>query len=224
MQKPQFNYSLYVAMAYVTTILVSNVIAYKIIKIGPFDLPAAVIVYPLIFILDDILAEVYGYRYTRPIIWFSLLCSAMQMGFFQLSIVMPSITQWHHQFAYETVLGTMPRIVVAAFIAIACAQFANAYLIAKLKMKTQGKYLGGRLVFSTFIGVSIDSVLFIMIAFLGVLPLTVLGVMIGSQIVIKVGYEIMLLPFITWIIHRLKHYEGIDYYDTNTNFNPFARH
>ena len=224
MQKPQFNYLLYVAMAYVTTILVSNVIAYKIIKIGPFDLPAAVIVYPLIFILDDILAEVYGYRYTRPIIWFSLLCSAVQMSLFQLSIVMPSITQWHHQLAYETVLGTIPRIVVAAFIAIACAQFSNAYLIAKLKIKTQGKYLGGRLVFSTFMGVSIDSVLFIMIAFLGVLPLTVLWVMIGSQIVIKVGYEIMLLPFITWIIRRLKHYEGIDYYDTNTNFNPFARH
>ena len=210
-------------MAYVTSILVSNVIAFKIIKIGAFDLPAAVIVYPLIFILDDILAEVYGYRYTRPIIWFSLLCSAIQMGFFQLSIVLPAIPQWHHQFAYETVLGTMPRIVIAAFIAIASAQFANAYLIAKLKIQTQGKYLSARLVFSTFIGVSIDSFLFITIAFIGVLSIKILSIMIISQIVIKVGYEIMLLPLITWVIRRLKAYEGIDYYDINTNFSPFAR-
>lgn len=211
-------------MLYVSSFLICSVLASKVIQIAVFDLPAAVIVYPLIFILDDILAEVYGYRNTRPIIWFALLCSFVQLFFLQVSVVIPPLPEWPHQQAYADTLGAIPRIVLAGFIAIAFAQFINAYLLAKLKIKYHGKYLALRLTFSTFVGVSVDAVIFIIIAFWGKLASHILVVMILSQIVIKVLYQILLLPLITFVIRRLKRSENVDYYDTNTNFNPFARH
>lgn len=223
MKVNHYKYLTYIAMFYVSTFLISNVLASKVIQIGVFDFPAAVIVYPLIFILDDILAEVYGYRHTRPIIWFALLCSLIQVLFLQVSIVLPAMPQWHFQSAYATTLGAIPRITIAGFLAVACAQFVNAYVIAKLKIKQKGKHLASRLVISTFIGVSVDAIIFVLLAFMGKLPLSVLGVMIVGQIIIKVGYEILLLPLITYVINQIKQRENVDYYDVNTNFNPFSR-
>ena len=223
MKNNHYKYLTYIAMLYVSTFLISNVLASKVFQLGVFDLPAAVIVYPLIFILDDILAEVYGYRLTRPIIWFALLCSIIQIVFLQLSIILPAIPQWTFQHAYAETLGAVPRITIAGLVAIACAQFSNAYVIAKLKIKQKGKHLAVRLVASTFIGVTVDAVIFVCLAFIGKLPLLILGNMIVAQIVIKVSYEIILLPVITTVIDKLKQKESIDVYDTTTNFNPFSR-
>ena len=223
MKSNHYKYLTYIAMLYVSTFLISNVLASKIIHLGVFDLPAAVIVYPLIFILDDILAEIYGYQHTRPIIWFALLCSFIQVLFFQASIAIPAIPEWHFQKAYAQTLGAVPRIAIAGLIAIACSQFSNAYVLAKLKIKLQGQYLAARLVASTFIGVSVDTFIFISLAFYGQLPLHIIALMIIGQIIVKVSYEILMLPVIIFIIKVLKKREGIDYYDTNTNFNPFSR-
>lgn len=222
-QKQSFQYLMYVAMLYVTVILISNVIASKVIHIDIFELPAGVIVYPLIFILDDVLAEVYGYKHTRPIIWFALLCSVIQLIIFQISIVIPAISEWQHQTAYHEILGAIPRITIAGFVAIACAQFINAYLIAKLKLKMQGQYMAVRLVASTFAAVTVDSIIFILGAFYGVLSGKTIIIMIVSQIFVKVSYEILLLPLISAAIGWLKRKEDIEYFDTNTNFNPFSR-
>lgn len=208
-------------MLYVTVIIASNVIAVKILQIGFIEIPAAIILYPLSFVLDDVFTEVYGYKRIRPIIWMAFLCNIFIVVMFQISVWLPHLARWTGQAAYATVLSQVPRIVFASFIATPTGQFVNAYVLAKLKIKTAGRNLSFRLVLSTFCGACIDSILFISIAFVGKLPFHDIVIMIVSQTIVKVIYEIVLLPVSIPVIKVLKRRENSNYFDTTTNFNPF---
>jgi uncharacterized integral membrane protein (TIGR00697 family) len=210
-----------IIMFYVTILLVSNIVAQKLVVVAGFIFPAALFVFPLSYIFDDVLTEVYGYSKSRIVIWTGLLCNMIAVVLFELMILLPSSNYWHQQQAFTDILGSVPRIVIAAVISIAFGQFCNAYVLAKLKVRMSGKHLWLRMIASTAIGVFVDSVLFITIAFSGAVPISVLATMIVIQYFVKVLYEVILTPLSCHIVKWLKKTEKVDVYDTKTNFNPF---
>lgn len=211
-----------IAMLYVTIILISNIAAQKLSTFAGLIFPAAIWLIPISYIFDDILTEVYGYARSRIVIWAAIVCNLLAALLFELLIYVPAAKIWHDQSAYALILGSVPHIVIASLISIAFGQFCNAFVLAKMKLWTNGKYLCGRMVASTAVGVAVDSVLFIFIAFYGVIPTQDILLAILSQYVIKLGYEIVGMPLSYFVIIKLKKIEKIDVYDRHTNFNPFS--
>lgn len=210
------------AMLLVTALLIANLTSYKLVTWSPLTFTAGTLIFPLSYILGDTLTEVYGYQQTRPIIWTALSCNLLLVLIFQLCIALPPSPDWPHQEAYALILGAVPRIVVASLCAFFAGEFTNAFILAKLKMRTQGKYLWLRLITSSALGLFIDSAVFIMIAFIGVIPLTTVLSAGLTEYLIKASSALLATPLLYFITRWLKHKEKIDYYDWHTNFNPLA--
>lgn len=221
-QQQNFKHYDTIACLFVTVLIISNIAAAKISHIGPFDFDAGTILFPIAYIFDDILTEVYGYAKSRRIIWlgfFSLITMAVT---FLIVQYLPSAKDWNNQAAYETILGFVPRIVIASMCAYWLGEFLNSYVLAKMKIWTNGKYLWTRTIGSTIAGEAIDTITFISIAFYGVLPLSVMFNVMGTIYIFKVLYEILATPLTYRVVNFLKRAEGVDIYDKNTNFNPFT--
>ncbi len=221
MQNKQLKYIIPLGMLYVTTLLSANLVGIKVIHFGFIALPASILTFTLTFILDDIFTEVYGYAYTRLIIWTALACNVLLVIFLQLTVWLPAIAGWPYQHAYAQIFMLVPRIVIASFVGTPSGQFVNAYVLAKLKLRTHGQAMGLRLVCSTAVGALTDSIIFICIAFLGIVPVKIIIIMIISQTLFKVAYEVILLPISLRLIAWLKRNEHINHFDYNTDFNPF---
>ena len=221
MQTKQLKYIVPLGMLYVTALVSANLVGIKVLHFGFVVIPASILTFPLTFILDDIFTEVYGYAYTRMIIWTALACNVLLVIFLQITVWLPAIPSWHFQHAYAQIFMMVPRIVIASFVSTPTGQFVNAYVLAKLKLRMHGQAMGLRLVGSTAVGAFIDSIIFISIAFIGVVPLKVIFIMIASQTVFKVVYEVILLPVSLWLIGWLKRNEHLNHFDYNTDFNPF---
>lgn len=222
MMKQHFTYYTPLAMVFVTVLLAANLTSHKLAAIPPFTFTAGTLIFPLIYICGDALTEVYGYKRTRPIIWSALGCNLLLVGILQLCIATPPAPEWHQQQAYAAILGAVPRIVLASMCAYFVGEFTNAFILSKLKMRTHGKYLWLRIISSSSLGLLLDSLVFISIAFVGVVPFaTILHAGI-SEYLIKVSGAILAAPLIYWLTRWLKKREGVDYYDWHTNFNPFA--
>ena len=207
---------------FITCLIVSNIIAVKIISVGGRNLPAAIIIFPISYIFGDILTEVYGYRTARKVIWLGFLCNLFAVIAIWLGGLLPSAPFWTDQTAYNSILGFMPRVLAASFIAYLVGEFANSFILAKMKVATKGRWLWTRTIGSTVVGQALDSGIFILIAFYGgAMGLGALGTMILTHWLVKVGYEVVATPFTYMIVGYLKKKEGIDTYDTATNFNPF---
>jgi hypothetical protein len=206
---------------FITCLIISNIIAVKIISVGGRNLPAAIIIFPISYIFGDILTEVYGYRTARKVIWLGFLCNLFAVLAIWLGGLLPSASFWQGQAAYKSILGFTPRLLAASFVGYLAGEFANSFVLAKMKIATKGRWLWTRTIGSTFVGQALDSGLFILIAFSGIMGWGALGIMILTHWLVKTGYEVVATPFTYMIVGYLKKKEGIDTYDTATNFNPF---
>ncbi len=218
-----YRYYDLVMAAFVTVLLCSNLIgAAKVAQLGGFTFGAGVLFFPISYVFGDVLTEVYGYARARKVVWagFSALAFASFMSWAVLAF--PPAKGWPHQAAYETVFGGTPRIVLASLIAYFCGEFCNSFVLAKMKLVTDGRLLWTRTIGSTIAGEAVDSVIFYPLAFLGVWPTSqVLQVML-SNYVLKVGWEALMTPFTYRIVNFLKRAESEDYFDRTTNFTPFS--
>ncbi|MBU1205507.1 MAG: queuosine precursor transporter [Proteobacteria bacterium] len=218
-----------ITAVFVTSLILSNIIAVKLISVGPFFLPAAILIFPISYIFGDILTEVYGYARARRVIWTGFGCNLLAVLVIGLSIQLPPAPFWKiggfespqtSQQAYEAILGFTPRLLGASFIAYLVGEFLNSFVLAKIKIATQGRHLWLRTIGSTLIGQLADSGIFILLAFYGVIPKVVLGQLILSQWLMKSAYEALVTPFTYIVVNYLKRVEQEDYYDRQTKFNP----
>jgi queuosine precursor transporter len=206
---------------FTTCLILSNILAVKIINIGNWAAPAGVLIFPLAYILNDVIAEVWGYRKARLIIWAGFAMNLLTVLFFSVSIVMPSAPFWQNQEAFQTIIGLTPRIVLASLTAYLAGSFLNAFILSRMKVRSNGKFFGIRAVVSTLAGESIDSLLFITIAFAGIFPMYALLTMVVTQTLLKTTYEIIILPITTIVVVKIKQVEGIDTFDNAISYNPF---
>lgn len=224
MQKSEirvFKYLDVITVFFVTFLLISNVVASKILMLGPLAIDGGGLLFPLTYIFGDILTEVYGYKKTRKAIWLGLSANLLMAAMFMLVGIMPPAVDWPNQEAYMTILGQSSRIVLASVTAYFIGEFINSFILAKMKILTRGKLLWSRTIGSTLVGEAFDTTIFMIIAFWGVLPWD-LFILVGlSGYLLKVAVEVLFTPFTYLIINFLKKKENEDYYDTKTNFNPF---
>jgi uncharacterized integral membrane protein (TIGR00697 family) len=206
---------------FVAVLLISNVTSTKLLDLGPFTFDGGTILFPLSYIFGDILTEVYGYGRSRKVIWLGFASALLMSVTFIIVGALPAADDWPNQPAYDAILGLTPRIVLASLIAFFAGEFSNAFVLAKMKILTRGRWLWTRTIGSTLIGQLVDTALFVMIAFVGVWPGSVLAAVVISNYIFKCGVEILFTPVTYWITGWLKQQEQEDYYDTQTNFNPF---
>jgi uncharacterized integral membrane protein (TIGR00697 family) len=218
-----------VIAVFVTTLVVSNIIAVKLIAVFGRTLPAAVILFPIAYIFGDVLTEVYGYARARQAIWIGFACNLLAVLAIWFAGLLPADALWtagtyntpeEATIAYNAILGFTPRLLLASFTAYLVGEFLNALVLAKLKIATQGKYLWVRTIASTLVGQGVDSAVFISIAFIGILPLDILGSAIINQWLFKSLYEALATPLTYVVVNKLKLAEGEDYYDRETDFSP----
>jgi len=215
------SYFVFIACVFVAVLLISNVAAQKLFAFGPFTFSGGILLFPIGYIFGDVLTEVYGYARSRQVIWAGLLCNLLMAGFLWLVVQLPPAQGWPLQDQFATVLSLIPRVVVASTIGYWAGEFANSFVLAKLKVRTSGRFLWVRTIGSTIVGEGVDTVLFVLIAFAGVFPQDLLVRAIWSGYLFKVLYEVVATPLTYAVVRFLKRAEGIDVYDRNTDFSPF---
>jgi hypothetical protein len=204
---------------FVTCLITANIIAVKVISVGPVILPAAIIIFPISYIFGDILTEVYGYRLARRVIWLGFLCNLIFVIFARIGQVLPPASFWGGQQAYESILGYTWRLLIASFCGYLVGEFANSFVLAKMKILTRGRWLWTRTIGSTVAGQGLDTSIFITLAYIGT-P-SFVPIMILYHWLVKTGYEAVATPFTYAVVNYLKKKEAIDTYDYETKFNPF---
>ena len=211
-----------ISMLFVMCLIMANLASFKVSQIFSLVFPSGLIFFPCTYIFDNILTEVYGYKQSRRVIWTGILCSMILIIGIKISVMLPAAACWHDQAAYTLVMDRFPRTVVASIIGYFCGEFLNSYTLAKLKILTMGKAYWLRLIASTIVGSSIDSIFFSIVAFAFILPMRIILSLIVTQYVVKVGYEVIAIPITYVFTGFLKKLEHIDYYDYHTNFTPFS--
>jgi queuosine precursor transporter len=227
--KPHYRLLPAVTAIFVTSLLVSNIIAVKLIVVGPFVLTAAIIIFPISYIFGDVLTEVYGYARARQVIWIGFACNLLMVVAVYASMQMPPAPFWTagtlssaqtSQQAFESVLGIAPRLLAASFAAYLVGEFINSYIMARMKIISHGRHLWMRTISSTLVGQFADSAIFILVAFIGHVPADKLLPLILSQWIIKSAYEILATPLTYAVVFYLKRSEKEDFYDYDTNLSP----
>ena len=211
--------SVFLTGIFITSLIAANVIAVKVIAFGFLILPGAVIVFPISYILGDVLTEVYGFNWMKRVIWLGFFCNLIFVFFVWLGQILPPATFWNWQGAYQTILGFMPRLLFASFCGYLVGSFTNSIILARMKVITGGRWLWVRTIGSTIIGEGLDTVIFIILAFAGT-PLFMPAI-IFYHWVTKVTIEVVATPLTYTIVKWLKKQEKIDVYDKETDFNPF---
>jgi len=208
-----------IASVFVTCLITANIIAVKVISLGPFILPAAIFVFPLSYIFGDVLTEVYGYHQARRIIWLGFACNLIFVIFAWVGKLLPPASFWEEQEAYVSILGYTWRLLAASFCGYLAGEFGNSFVLAKMKILTRGRWLWSRTIGSTVVGQGLDTVLFIVVAYIGTTSFT--PMMILYHWLVKIGIEAVATPFTYVVVDFLKKKEAVDTYDYETNFNPF---
>jgi uncharacterized integral membrane protein (TIGR00697 family) len=211
-----------VMAAFVAILLLSNVIgAAKISSLGGWEFGAGILFFPLGYVIGDVLTEVYGYARARRCIWvgFSALLFMAFMSWVVVSL--PPAPGWTGQAAYESVFGQVPRIVFASIVAFWAGEFVNSYVLARMKIWTQGKHLWSRTIGSTIFGQGVDSLIFYPLAFWGVWDTSQVMTVLVTNWLLKVSWEVVLTPVTYLVVNKLKQHEGVDLFDEGTNFTPF---
>jgi hypothetical protein len=210
-----------VTAVFVTCLITSNIIAVKIVDVAGLVVPAAVVIFPLSYLFGDILTEVYGYARSRQVIWIGFGCNALAVLAIWIGGKLPSAVFWDGQGAYVRILGATPRILLASFSAYLVGEFLNSFVLARMKIATRGKWLWTRTIGSTLVGQGADSLIFIVIAFLGTVSAANLVRVVLAQWLVKSAYETVATPLTYVIVRFLKRTEREDYYDYKTDFSPF---
>jgi uncharacterized integral membrane protein (TIGR00697 family) len=205
---------------FVTCLLTANIIAAKLVVVGGLTLTAGIVIFPISYVLGDVLTEVWGYAATRRVIWLGFACNALMVLAIWLGGELPAAPFWRGELAYQEILGHAPRILMASFVAYLIGEFANAFVLAKLKIATQGRWLWMRTIGSTVVGQALDSVVFVTLAFAGIVPAGALAGIVAGQWLVKVAYEAAATPLTYAAVAWLKSREQVDTFDYDTDFNP----
>lgn len=223
----RLRYFDYVMVAFVTILLLSNVLGAG--KVAVVDLPgigdwpfgAGILFFPISYVIGDVLTEVYGYARARRCIWAGFGALLFMALMAQVVVALPPAPSWQGQAAYEAVFGQVPRIVLASIAAFWAGEFVNSYVLARMKIWTRGRHLWTRTIGSTLVGQGVDSLIFYPLAFYGVWDNRTLLIVLGTQWVLKVGWEVLLTPATYFVVGWLKRREGVDVFDDHTDFTPF---
>ncbi len=211
-----------VMAAFVAILLLSNVVgAAKVATLGGWEFGAGILFFPLGYVLGDVLTEVYGYARARRCIWvgFSALLFMAFMSWVVVSL--PPAPGWDGQAAYESVFGQVPQIVFASIVAFWAGEFVNSYVLARMKVWTQGKHLWSRTIGSTVFGQGVDSLIFYPLAFWNVWTTDQIMTVMVTNWALKVLWEVVLTPVTYLVVNKLKRHEGVDLFDEGTDFTPF---
>ena len=218
-----YKYYDLVTAAFVTVLLCANLIgASKVASLGGFVFGAGVLFFPISYVFGDVLTEVYGYARARRVVWsgFGALAFASLMSWAVLAF--PPAPGWPHQAAFETVFGGTPRIVAASMLAYFCGEFCNSYVLARMKVRTEGRWLWSRTIGSTIVGEAVDSLVFYPLAFIGVWTSQQVVQVMATNYALKVGWEAVMTPLTYKVVNALKRAEHEDYFDRTTDFTPFS--
>lgn len=210
------------AVVAASCLVAANIVAVKLVEVFGLVVPGGAIVYPITFLVDDLITEVYGYRAARSVIWLGFFTNLLVVIVVQIVLILPPATYWNGQAAYEQILGYTPRIFVAGFLSYLVGNFANAITMSRMKIITKGRALWSRTILSTFVGQGLDSLIFVTIAFLGTISLEQTFRVIITVWLFKTAYEALATPLTYWLVARLKKIEMLDTYDRDTNYNPFS--
>lgn len=200
-------------------LVASNLLETKVIQIGPVIATAGLIVFPISYIINDCIAEVWGFKKARLIIWSGFAMNFLTIGFARLAIILPAAPFWGGEASFNFVFGLAPRIALASLLAFLVGSFLNAYIMSKMKVATRGKYFSFRAIVSTLAGESADSLLFFPVAFGGLIPLNELLLMIGTQALLKSLYEVIILPVTIRVVKYIKQIDQTDVYDQGISYN-----
>jgi hypothetical protein len=201
-------------------LVTSNLLETKVVQIFGVTTTAGLIVFPISYIINDCIVEVWGYKKARLIIWSGFASNFLLILFSQLAIMLPTAPFWDGESAFNFVFGLAPRIAFASLLAFLAGSFLNAYVMSKMKIKSSGKNFSSRAIASTVVGETADSLIFFPIAFLGLVPVAEILVMVATQAVLKSLYEIVILPVTIRVVNYIKKMEGSDVYDYSVSFNP----
>ena len=208
-------------LLFTVCLIIANIIEQKLIQLGPIEATAGLFIFPVSYIVNDIIAEVWGYRKARLIIWCGFAMNFLAVLIFKLSIWLPASANFTNQAAFELVLGNTVRLVAASFVAFLVGSFLNAFVMSRMKILQHGRNFSLRAVASTLLGEGADSCVFFTLAFWGVIPNNDLFMLMLTQMAMKTGYEIIILPVTNVVIKYVKKHEGEDVYDTDISYNPF---
>ena len=206
-------------MLFCVCLICSNLLETKIIQVGTVTITAGFLVFPVSYIINDCIAEVWGFRKARLIIWLGFLLNFMALAIFQIALVLPAAPFWQGADAFQFVFGLAPRITVASLLAFLVGSFLNAYVMSRMTVASQGRHFSVRAVLSTLAGETADSLVFFPIAFWGLIPAGELLKLIVIQAVAKTAYEIVVLPLTIRIVAMLKRVEQTDVYDEHISYN-----
>ena len=241
----RYKYLDTLVLIFVVILLVSNLVAQKVCRLGPLTISGAELLFPITYIFGDVFTEVYGYAASRRAIWLGFFGTALLYVIGTIVIALPSAPGWRNQQAFNTVFGFIPRILAASLVAFWAGEFANSYTMARLKLFTNGRKLWTRTIGSTIVGQAVDTTLVITLTFAGTVGSTVVGQLVDTTLVItimfagkfsthklmliivegyllKVAYEVMATPLTYLVINWLKRAEHSDAFDRHESFNPFS--
>jgi len=216
-----YKYFSIITGLFAACLVISNILDTKFFQIGQTAFPAGIILFPIVYVFGDLFTEVYGYSQSRKAIWTGFFSLLVMVVFFEIGRRLPAASFWEHQDAFDAILGKVPRIVIASITAYFMGEFSNSFIMAKLKLVQKGKSMPIRFVASTLIGQFVDTAVFIVIAFAGTMGLSDMFTVFLSAWIFKVAWEVIALPISVPVVKWLKKAENEDYYDKDTNFNPF---
>lgn len=210
---------MFFSILFCVCLILANLLETKQIAVGPVSLTGGLIVFPVSYIINDCVCEVWGFRKARLLIW-----GGFAMNFFFVTVAalcdwIPGAPYWHNQAGFHAIFGLAPRIAAASFVAFLVGSFVNAYVMSKMKIHDGGRYFSARAILSTVAGESCDSLIFFPLALSGVVPARELPVLIFSQIFLKTAYEIVVLPLTIRVVKYVKQYEGTDAYDDGISYS-----
>lgn len=211
-----------VVSIFITSLITANIMAVKLIEVFGLILPAAIIIFPISYIVGDVLTEVYGFQHARRTIWLGFFCNLVAVLALSVGQALPAASFWDGQESYERILGYAPRLLTASFLAYLVGEFVNSAILARMKIATKGRYLWARTIGSTLAGQALDSAIFITLAFAWTMTGADLVETIITQWLVKSAYEAAATPLTYAVVGFLKRKEGLDVYDHRTRFSPFS--
>lgn len=200
-------------------LIVANLLETKVIQVGSLTVTAGLLVFPISYIINDCIAEVWGFKKARLIIWSGFAMNFFVVALGLIAVAIPAAPFWEGEEHFDFVFGMAPRIVAASLMAFLVGSFLNAYVMSKMKVASQGRNFSARAIWSTVVGETADSLIFFPVAFGGVIAWKELLIMMGIQIVLKSLYEVMILPVTIRVVKAIKKIDGSDVYDTNISYN-----
>ena len=210
------------SMLFCVCLITANVLETKQMAFGPICITGGLIVFPVSYIINDCVCEVWGYRKTRMLIWLGFSMNFLFVMFAALCDIIPGAPYWDNDAGFHAIFGLAPRVAAASFVAFIVGSFANAYVMSRMKILSNGKNFSLRAIMSTIFGETADSLIFFPLALGGVVPNSELPMLIVSQIVLKTLYEIVVLPITIQVVKFIKRHEGIDEHDNNIKYNIFS--